>query len=104
MSDTSDDAPLKSAYELAMERLRKEDAERGEEVRPLTDEQKEEVARLRREAKAKIAELEIMRGQDRDEAGGDPEKLRELEEHFERDRERVESRLESDVDRVKRGE
>ena len=35
----SDDAP-KSSYELAMERLRKKDAEAGIEQKPLTDAQK----------------------------------------------------------------
>jgi hypothetical protein len=103
MSDTSDDAPLKSAYELAMERLRKEDAERGEEVRPLTDEQKEEIARLRREAQAKIAELEIMHEQKLAAAGGDPEKLAEAEEKLKIDRGRVESSTESKIERIKRG-
>ena len=37
---TDDDRPIKSAYELAMERLKKKDAEAGIEHRPLTDEQK----------------------------------------------------------------
>ena len=34
------DQPPKSSYELAMERLRKRDAEEGVEHRPLNDEQK----------------------------------------------------------------
>ena len=37
---TEDDAP-KSAYELAMERLRKKDAESGAESRPITDAQRQ---------------------------------------------------------------
>ena len=57
----SDDAPLKSAFELAMERLRAEDRERGApQARPLTAEQKSQIAELRAKAKAKLAELEIL--------------------------------------------
>ena len=94
---------MKSAYELALERLRRQDKERGvEEAAPLTDEQKEEIARLRQEAKAKLAELEIMREQKLAEAGADPEKVHELEEHVKIDRERVESALESKIARVKK--
>ncbi len=42
----ADDGP-KSAYELAMERLRKKDQEAGEDDRPLTDEQKSAIAEVR---------------------------------------------------------
>ena len=49
----SDDKPLKSAYELAMERLRAKDREAGiEESAPLTPEQKQAIAELRRKAQA----------------------------------------------------
>jgi hypothetical protein len=100
-----EDEPLKSAYELAMERLRAEDREAGiEETKPLTDEQKEEIARLRQEAKAKLAELEILHRDAVTAAASDAEKLREVEEQHRIDRERVESRLESAVARVRRGE
>jgi len=55
----SDDAP-KTAYELAMERLRKKDAEAGIVEKPLTEQQKAEIAEVRRRAEARIAELKIM--------------------------------------------
>jgi hypothetical protein len=100
-----EDEPLKSAYELAMERLRAEDREAGvEEPKPLTDDQKEEIARLRQEAKAKLAELEILHRDAVTAAGEDAEKLLKVEEQHRIDRERVESRLESAVARVRRGE
>jgi len=100
-----EDQPLKSAYELAMERLRAEDREAGvEESKPLTDEQKQEIARLRQEAKAKLAELEILHRDAVAAAVDDPEKLHKVEEQHRVDRERVESRLESAVARVRRGE
>jgi hypothetical protein len=55
----SDDAP-KSAYELAMERLRRKDREEGVVERPLTDEQKAEMAEVRKVYEAKVAEREIL--------------------------------------------
>lgn len=54
-----DESP-KSAYELAMERLRKQDAERGLSDRPLTEEQKAEIAEVRRVYSAKLAQEEIL--------------------------------------------
>lgn len=100
---TDDDAPLKSAYEIALERLRKQDRAAGVvEPKRLTPAQKKEIARLRQEARAKIAELEIMRRDQLAAARGDPEKSAEIEEHFAVDRRRVESALESAIARVKK--
>jgi hypothetical protein len=94
--------PLKSAYDIAMERLRAEDRERGvPERRPLTDDQKKEIARLRKEAKAKLAELEIMHKKNLASEQGDPEKIKKIEEHFEIDRGRIESALDSAIAKVK---
>jgi hypothetical protein len=101
----SDDAPLKSAYELAMERLKAQDREAGiEETGPLTREQKEKIAELRAKAKADLAELEILLEKNRTAASADPEKLQKLEEEYEIDRRRVESSLESAIARVRRGD
>jgi hypothetical protein len=55
----ADEAP-KSAYELAMERLRKKDAADGIAERAVSDEQKAEIAELRRVYEAKVAEAEIL--------------------------------------------
>jgi hypothetical protein len=55
----SNDAP-KTAYELAMERLRRKDAEAGILPESLTDEQKAEIAEVRRVAEARVAELKIL--------------------------------------------
>jgi hypothetical protein len=57
---TEDDAP-KSAYELAMARLRKKDAESGEGIQELNDAQREEIAEVRRVYDAKMAEADIMK-------------------------------------------
>ena len=102
----AEDEPLKSAYELAMERLRATDREAGvDEPAPLTDEQKKTIAELRQAAKAKLAEIEIMhRRQMAAAVAGDPADIEKIEEHYEVDRRRVESKLESDITLVKRGE
>jgi len=99
----TDDKPLKSAYELAMERLAAKDREEGVESQPLTPGQKEKIAELRRDAQAKLAEIEILHKKSLAEAGGEPEALRKLEEHYETDRRRVQSRLEDAVTKVKQG-
>jgi hypothetical protein len=56
---TTDDKP-KSAVELAMERLRKKDADSGVAERPTTDEQKAGIAEARSLHASKVAELEIL--------------------------------------------
>jgi uncharacterized protein YecT (DUF1311 family) len=56
----TEDKPLNSAYELAMERLSRADAESGVEPRRLTDEQKASIAELRRFYEAKLAEQELL--------------------------------------------
>jgi hypothetical protein len=55
----TDEAP-KTAYELAMERLRRKDAEDGVEERSVSEEQKAEIAEIRRVYAAKIAEADIL--------------------------------------------
>lgn len=99
----SDDAPLKSAYELAMERLKAADRDAGIEERPLTGAQKKRIAAIRQRDRAALAELEIMRKQRIEEAAGDPVKLQEIEQHLEIDRRRIEERTERDVAEVRKG-
>lgn len=98
-----DEEPLKSAYELAMDRLRAKDEQEGLEPKtPLTQAQKDEIARLRQESTAKMAELEILHRKEVASAT-DPAKLQAIEEKFRIDRGRVESRLESALAKVRRG-
>jgi len=100
----SNDKPLKSAYELAMERLLEQDREKGlEQPAPLSDAQKKQIKQLRQDAKAKRAELEILREKRMASTAGDPEKLAEEEEHYRIDRRRIDEGLESAVAAVKRG-
>ncbi len=92
---------LKSAYELAMERLQQQDREQGVERKALSEDQKRRIAELRQEAKAKKAELEILRDERLAEAGGDPAKLQEQEEKHQIDLKRVEDWLEAAVNKIK---
>jgi hypothetical protein len=96
---------LKSAYELAMERLRAKEKEEGiEEQHPLTNEQKQAIAALREEGRAKLAELEILHKKNRAAALADPAKLAEVEEHYGIDRRRAEEAMEAKIARIRRGE
>jgi hypothetical protein len=54
-----DDAP-KSALELAMERLRRKDAEQGVGERSLREDQKAEIASVRQNYAAKLAQEDIL--------------------------------------------
>lgn len=94
---------LKSAYELAMERLQKQDKASGVEHRSLSDAQKKRIAEIRRKGEADLAELEVMRDQRLAAAEGDPVKLQEVAEHLEIDRKRIDERIEREVAEVKRG-
>ena len=82
-----DDAP-KSAYELAMERLKKKDAEEGVSERLLTPEQKQEIAEIRKTYGAKLAQEEIL-FKSKTMALIDPETRRTIEDNYRRDVERL---------------
>ena len=56
----TDETRLKSAYELAMERLQQKDADAGVVNRPLTDADKAAIAEIRSFYEAKIAEQQVM--------------------------------------------
>ena len=93
---------MKSAYELAMERLQQQDRKKGVTKRKaLSPEQKERIAALRQEAEAKKAELRILREQRFAEVAGDPGKLSEEEAHYETDLRRVDSWLEEKLTAVR---
>ena len=99
----SDDAPLKSAVELAMERLRKRDEQAGVEHRPLTDQQKASIAEIRTFYQAKIAEQEVLH-QSRVRRTFDPAERETLEAEWRGDRERLAAERERKIDIVRRGE
>ena len=80
------DAP-KSAYELAMERLRKKDAETGAVEQKLTDAQKAAIAEARSIYEARVAERQILH-RERVLRTMDPAELATIEEEYRRDLDR----------------
>ena len=77
----------KSAYELAMERLRKKDAEAGIEEKPLTDDQRKAIAEARSVYESRVAERRIMH-QSTMLTTMDPEAIEAREAEYRRDLER----------------
>lgn len=95
-----DDAP-KSAFEIAMERLRKKNREAGLEQRSVTDEQRAKIAEVRKVYEAKLAEREIFH-QSALAAAYDPEAREKLEEEYRRDRERLVAEQDRKIDEIRR--
>ena len=96
-----DEAP-KSAYELAMARLRKKDQEEGVVERPVTDEQKAALAEARRVCEARLAEREIMHRSQRARAA-DPETLEKVDQEYRRDRERITYDRDRKIEEIRKG-
>jgi len=90
----------KSAYELAMERLRKQDAEDGVERRPVSDEQKATIAEIRNFYQAKLAELEVLH-QGKLRSLFDPEERAAREAEYRRDRERLNSERDVKIEKAR---
>jgi hypothetical protein len=94
------DAGPKSAYEIAMERLRKKDAEEGTERVPLTDRQRTAIAEVRNFYEAKLAERDVLH-QSALARTIDPEARAALELDYRRDRERFVSERDAKVERIR---
>ena len=91
---------MKTAYELAMERLRKQDQEAGIEARTVTDEQKAEIAEVRRVYKARIAQEEVMFGSQLRNTV-DPGERDTLQLQLRHERERLTSEQETKIDKIR---
>jgi len=95
----------KSAFELAMERLRKKDAEEGVTTRTLTGEEKAAIAEVRSLYDSKIAEQEILhQAAMRQLWGADPAEVAEVDRRFRREKERLASERDVKVEKIRRGE
>ena len=90
----------KSAYELAMERLRQKDREAGVEERPLTDQQKAAIAEARQVYQAKMAEREILHRDALHKAQSSQE-VEKLEAEVARDRDRLASDRDRKIAEIK---
>jgi hypothetical protein len=90
---------MKSAYELAMERLNK-----SQPTAKITDEQKKKLAELDSKYAAKIAEREIfLKGALQKAAEkGDPEEYQQLEQQMVRDRKALSSELEEKKENIRK--
>jgi hypothetical protein len=94
-----DEAP-KSAYELAMERLRRQDAEQGVTERATTDQQKEQIAEARRVHAAKTAEIEIL-FKSRLATTFEPDARVKLQDEHRRDLDRLQGDLERKLSKIR---
>ena len=94
-----DDAP-KSALELAMARLKKQDAEQGFSERFLTDDQKQEIAEVRKTYGAKLAQEEIL-FKSKTRVYIEPDTRREIEEHYRRDVERLNHERDRKIEKIR---
>jgi hypothetical protein len=97
----AEDKPIKSSYDLAMERLRKKDADEGVESRPVTDAQKAAIAEVRNFYEAKMAEQQVLY-QSALRTTADPEARATLEQQYRRDRERFTSERDSKIEKIRR--
>ena len=96
----ADDKAVKSAYEVAMERLRKKDVEEGVEHLPLTEKQKAEIAEIRNFYEAKLAETELLH-QGRLRSMFDPAERATREEEYRRDRERLTTERDAKIEKAR---
>ena len=96
----TDDKPLKSALELAMERLHKKDADEGVESHPLTDAQKAAIAEARNFCEAKMAEQEVLY-QSKLRSTVDPAERDALQQAYRRDRERLASDRDAKIKKIR---
>ena len=97
----SNDAP-KSAYELAMARLRQKDEEAGVVTGPVSDEQKAEIAEVRSRAEARIAELKILH-QSTIAGLFDPDARALAQAELTRELQRIDEDRESKIEKIREG-
>jgi hypothetical protein len=95
----ADEAP-KSAYELAMERLKKKDQDEGVAETTLTDPQRKAIAEAKSVCAAKLAEREIL-FKSKVAALADPEARETLEQEYRRDRERITSDRDRKIEEIR---
>jgi hypothetical protein len=94
---------MKSSYELAMERLRKQDADAGVTSTPLTDAQKAAIAEVRNFYDAKIAEQTVLH-QSTMRRSVDIAERDTLEEQHRREIDHLTSARDAKIEKIRRGE
>jgi hypothetical protein len=101
MADKDRASGMKSAYELALERMEKQGIERPREE-DFNAEVKEKIAEARRKAEARTAELEILH-KNRLKTMMDPVKRQEEEEEYVRERRRIEDDRDRKIEELRKG-
>lgn len=96
---SQEDAP-KSAYELAMERLRKKDEAAGIVNAPLTDAQKGEITEIRSLYGARLAQADLQH-QDRLRVSFDPAVHEALDAEYRRERERLSAEMDAKIEKAR---
>jgi hypothetical protein len=89
MAEKDKASGMKSAYELALERMESQGIERPREENR-SAESRQQIGEARQQAEAKLAELEILH-RDRLKSQYDPELRRQEEEDYVRERRRIEA-------------
>jgi hypothetical protein len=98
----TDETPLKSSFELAMERLAKTDADAGVASTPVSDAQKAAIAEVRNFYEAKIAELEVLH-QSKMNTTFDPVEQEGLAQQYRRERDHFTSERDFKIEQLRRG-
>lgn len=93
------DAP-KSALELAMERLKRKDAEAGIVEHKLSDAQKAAIAEARSIYESRVAELQILNRQ-KQLTAVDPAEIARIEEEYRRDMDRFASDRDARIRKIR---
>ena len=86
---------MKSAFELAMERL-------GGNSRQYTEEQKAQFNEIDREVDARLAQIKLQAQPDRLKVADDPAKLKEFEDHLAEDIRQLEAKREDKKESLRR--
>jgi hypothetical protein len=99
MADKGKSSGMKSAYELALERMERQGIERPREE-GLGEEVQKKIAEARQQAEAKLAELEILH-RDRIRTVYDPVKREEDEDNYRRERRRIEDDRDRKIEKLR---
>jgi hypothetical protein len=93
---------LKSSYELALERLKKKDADAGLVEHPLTDAQRAALAEVRNVYEAKLAQQDVLRHSGMNKTF-DPAELAVIDEEYRRERERLIAERDAKLEKIREG-
>jgi hypothetical protein len=96
------DDNLKSAFELAMERLRQTDATEGTAPQALSDDQKAAIAEARNFYGARLAQQDVLHRSTLSRTF-DPAERASLEDDYRRERERIIAERDAKIERLRRG-